>query len=285
MSSYPVNGTGLGLRRGMFAQLREHESRVSESIDFLEVAPENWINVGGRYGRRFRQYAEQFPLVCHGLSLSIGSPDPLDMELLHQIRKFLDEFSVKCYSDHLSACSEHGHLYNLMPIPFTEDAVRHVASRIRQVQDILDRRIAIEHVSYYAAPGQQLSESEFVNAVLAESDCNLILDVNNAYVNGINFSYDPKDFIDSMPIERVSYVHIAGHYVEAEDLRIDTHATKVIEQVWDLLDYTYSKHGVMPTLLERDFNFPPLPKLLAEIDRIGEMQRACENEVDPIVAA
>ena len=285
MSSFPVSGTGLGLRRGMFAQLREHESRVSETVDFFEVAPENWINVGGRYGRRFRHYAEHFPLVCHGLSLSIGSPDPLDLELVHQVRKFLDQFNVKCYSDHLSACSEKGHLYNLMPIPFTEDAVRHVASRIRKVQDILDRRIAIEHVSYYAAPGQELSESQFVNAVLTESDCNLLLDVNNAYVNSINFSYDPKEFIDSLPMDRVSYIHIAGHYEEAEDLRIDTHAASVIEPVWDLLDYTYSKHGVIPTLLERDFNFPPLPKLLAEVDRIGEMQRAHDDKNEAVVVA
>lgn len=269
----------------MFAQLREHESRVSESVDFLEVAPENWINVGGRYGTRFRQYAEQFPLVCHGLSLSIGSPDPLDLDLLHQIRKFLDDFNVRCYSDHLSACSENGHLYNLMPIPFTEDAVNHVSSRIQQVQDILNRRIAIEHVSYYAAPGQELSEIQFINAVLSESDCHLLLDVNNAYVNSINFSYDPKEFIDSLPVERVSYIHIAGHYKEAEDLRIDTHAATVIEPVWDLLDYTYSKHGVIPTLLERDFNFPPLPKLLGEVDRIAEMQRLHEQRGKPVAAA
>lgn len=284
MSSFPVNGTGLGLRRGMFAQLRKHESRVCETVDFLEVAPENWISVGGRYGKRFRDYAERFPIVCHGLSLSIGSPDPLDLDLVRQIRKFLDEFNVKCYSDHLSACSEQGHLYNLMPIPFTEDAVRHVANRIRTVQDILDRRIAIEHVSYYAAPGQELSESQFVNAVLAEADCKLLLDVNNAYVNSINFSYEPKEFIDSLPIERVAYIHIAGHYVEAEDLRIDTHAASVIEPVWELLDYTYSKYGVIPTLLERDFNFPPLPKLLMEVERIREVQLAHHHEHEASVS-
>lgn len=278
VSSFPVNGVGLGLRRGLFAQLREHSARVSQSVDFLEVAPENWINLGGRYANGFRDYAERFPLVCHGLSLSLGGPDPLDMDLLYQVRNFLREFDVKCYSDHLSACSANGHLYNLMPIPFTSDAVSYVADRIRRVQDFLEQRIAVEHVSYYAAPGQELSESEFVNAVLAESDCDLLLDVNNAYVNSINFSYDPRKFIDSLPIERVSYVHIAGHFEEAEDLRIDTHAAKVIEPVWDLLDYTFSKYGIMPTLLERDFNFPPLPKLLTELDRIRHMQHDLERE-------
>lgn len=274
MRNFPISGSGIGLRRGLFEHLRRFESLVAKTVDFFEVAPENWIDVGGRYGKQFREIAERFPIVCHGLSLSIGSPDPLDFELLRRIKQFLREFDVRCYSDHLSACSDQGHLYNLMPIPFTEDAVKYVADRIRTVQEVLEQRIAIEHISYYAAPGQELNESEFVNAIVAESDCDLLLDVNNAYVNGINFSYDPVSFIDSMPIDRVAYVHIAGHYVEAADLRIDTHATKVVEPVWDLLEHTYSKHGVIPTLLERDFNFPPFPKLIAEVQRIRDMQEA-----------
>lgn len=269
----------------MFEQLRQYESLVAKTVDFFEVAPENWIDVGGRYGKQFRGFAEQFPLVCHGLSLSIGSPDPLDFDLLRRIKRFLQEFDVRCYSDHLSACSDQGHLYNLMPIPFTEEAVEYVADRIRTVQDVLEQRIAVEHISYYAAPGQQMSEIEFVNSIVAEADCNLLLDVNNAYVNGINFSYDPVAFIDSMPIERVSYIHIAGHYVEAEDLRIDTHATKVIEPVWELLEHAYSKHGVIPTLLERDFNFPPLPKLMTEVQRIRDLQQSYAVGSDVIEAS
>ena len=272
MSIYPICGAGLGLRRGIFGQLRQLDTQVAKTVDFFELAPENWIDVGGRYGKQFRAFADQYPLVCHGLSLSIGSPDPLDLELLRRIRNFIKEFDVRCYSDHLSTCSDHGHLYNLMPIPFTEDAVHYVSQRIRTVQEILEQRIAVEHISYYAAPGQELSESEFVNAVISESDCNLLLDVNNAYVNGINFGYDPVAFIDSMPMDQVSYIHIAGHYVEAQDLRIDTHASKVIEPVWELLNYTYSEYGVIPTLLERDFRFPPLPKLLNEVQRIRDMQ-------------
>jgi len=277
-SSDLLEGSGLGLRRGMFPELRKYQNQVANTVDFFEVAPENWINVGGRFGQRFRDYAEKFPIVCHGLSLSLGSPQPLDLSLLGQVREFLLEFDIQYYSDHLSACSDTGHLYDLMPIPFTESAVRYVAERVRTVQDFLERRIAIEHVSYYASPGQELSEIEFITSILDEADCNLLLDVNNAYVNSINFGYDPKEFLDAMPMERVTYIHIAGHYKEAEDLRVDTHAANVIEPVWGLLEHVYSKFGQVPTLLERDFKFPPVPKLLLEVKRIKELQQRYSEE-------
>jgi hypothetical protein len=243
------------------------------AVDFMEVAPENWIGVGGRFGRQFRAVAERFPLVCHGLSLSLGSPAPLDTAFLKSVRSFLDANRVRCYTEHLSYCSDDkGQLYDLMPIPFTEAAVHYVAGRIRQTQDILDRRIGIEHVSYYAAPGQELSELEFVNAVLAEADCDLLLDVNNIYVNSVNFGYDPYEFLRGVDGSRIVYAHTAGHYVEAENLRVDTHGSAVIEPVWDLLDAAYQTWGVLPTLLERDFNFPPMAELLGELDRIRAAQ-------------
>ena len=280
---FVVEGAGLGLRRGMFHALARHEQntgqRLRDHVDFLEVAPENWIGVGGRFGRQFRSYAEQIPLVCHGLSLSLGSPSALDTEFLHQVRDFLDEFGVRIYTEHLSSCSDHGQLYDLMPIPFTEDAVKYVAARIRQTQDILERPIAVEHVSYYAAPGQEMAEIEFINAVVQEADCGLLLDVNNIYVNSINFGYDPYEFLAGLPGERVAYVHIAGHYVEAPDLRIDTHGTDVIDPVWALLDRAYESFGVMPTLLERDFNFPPVPHLLAEVQRVRDAQTTANSTV------
>ena len=269
---YPVQGVGLGLRRGMFARLAEHAADVDAAVDFMEVAPENWIGVGGRFGRQFRAYAERFPLVCHGLSLSLGSPSPLDIDLLRNIKAFLDEFDVRCYTEHLSYCSDHGHLYDLMPIPFTADAVEYVAGRIRRTQEMLERRIAVEHVSYYAAPGQEMDELAFIKAVVDQADCDLLLDVNNIYVNSINFGYDPDEFLDGLPGERAVYVHIAGHGVRGEDLRIDTHGADVIEPVWALLERAYAKFGVMPTLLERDFNFPPVPALLSEIRRIRSTQ-------------
>ena len=268
---FPVEGAGLGLRRALMEPLSSHPEQDGLP-DFLEVAPENWIRTGGRLGRRFAEFTERFPFVSHGLSLSLGGPSPLDFALLGDIRDFLRQHRVRCYTEHLSYCSDHGHLYDLMPIPFTEEAVHYVARRIRDVQDFIGQRIGIEHVSYYAAPGARMSELEFVNAVLEEADCGLLLDVNNAWVNGINHGYDPREFIAGLPGERIMYVHVAGHYDEAEDLKVDTHGSDVIDPVWDLLDFTYQQFGRLPTLLERDFNLPPLPELLGEVDRIRDIQ-------------
>ncbi|MCH8894991.1 MAG: DUF692 domain-containing protein [Proteobacteria bacterium] len=268
--NYPVKGAGLGLRRALLKPL---ESQTPEQISFLEATPENWIGVGGRLGKRFRAFTERYPFVCHGLSLSIGGPEPLDVEFVKQVRSFLDEHGIRFYTEHLSYCSDHGHLYDLMPIPFTADAVRHVAGRIRQVQDILERPFAIENVSYYAAPGQEMTETEFINAVLEEADCGLLLDVNNIYVNSINHRYDAEEFLTALPADRVVYFHVAGHYVEAEDLRIDTHGADVIDPVWQLLDKAYAHCGVVPTLLERDFNIPPLAELIDEMDIIIGLQK------------
>ena len=260
----------MGLRRRLLSDL---VSMDADAIDFLELAPENWIGVGGRLGRQFRLLAEKFPLVCHGLSLSIGGPAPLDVAFVKQIKAFLDQFGVLAYNEHLSYCSdERGHLYDLMPIPFTAEAVDYVAARIRRVQDLLERRIGLENISCYAAPGQELSELEFINAVLREADCDLLLDVNNIYVNSINFGYDPDEFLAGIDAPHIQYAHLAGHYEEAPDLRIDTHGAAVIEPVWKLLDNAFERYGELPVLLERDFNFPPFHELLDEVDRIRAMQ-------------
>ena len=268
---YLVQGAGLGLRRAFIRSLADSDDWLSR-INFMEVAPENWIDVGGRFGRRFREIAEQVPLVCHGLSLNLGGPAPLDEAFLHKVRQFLDTFNIRCYSEHLSYCGDDGHLYDLMPIPFTEEAVHYTAARIRRAQEITGRRMAIENVSYYAAPGAEMTETEFVNNVLAEAGCDLLLDVNNIYVNSINHGYDAETWLKSLPAERIAYAHIAGHYVEAEDLRVDTHGADVIDPVWKLLETAYGHFGVFPTLLERDFNIPPLPELLGEVDRIHQVQ-------------
>ena len=266
---YPVEGAGLALKRALLSPLR---SRDLDPVEFMEVAPENWMGVGGKRGRLLREYLDRVPFVCHGLSLSIGGPSPLDETFLHRLRQFLDAHAIRCYSEHLSYCTDEGHLYDLMPIPFTEEAVHHVAGRVRRVQDILERRIALENVSYYAAPGAELSEIEFIKAVLEEADCDLLLDVNNIYVNSVNHRYDALDFLRSLPGERIAYGHIAGHFNEAEDLIIDTHGADVIASVWNLLDQAYEAFGVFPTLLERDFNIPSADELLREVARIRSLQ-------------
>jgi len=265
----PIAGAGLGLRRGLLTPL---EAVAPGAIDFMEVAPENWIGVGGRLGRRFRSFTERYPFSAHGLSLSIGGPEPLDETFLLKLRRFLDEHGIASYSEHLSYCSDHGHLYDLMPIPFTEAAVRHCAARIRQVQDVLGRRIAIENVSFYTPLAGEMSEREFVRAVLDAADCDLLLDVNNVHVNSVNHRYDAVEFIRAMPAERIAQYHIAGHYNEAADLIVDTHGAAIIEPVFALLVEAYRCFGAKPTLLERDFNFPPIAELVAELDRIRDLQ-------------
>jgi uncharacterized protein len=264
-----VHGAGLGLRRALLGPLAEVQPGA---ISFLEVAPENWMDIGGRFGRQFRAFTERFPFVTHGLSLSIGSPAPLDRDFVRRLRRFLDQHGIRDYTEHLTYCSDDGHLYDLMPIPFTEDAVRYVSERVRQVQDLLGRRIALENASYYAAPGQEMSELDFIRAVIERSDCDLLLDVNNLYVNSINHRYDPSLFLHGLPGERIRYIHVAGHYAEAEDLRVDTHGSDVIDPVWALLDEAYARFGEMPTLLERDFNIPPLAELMPQIERIHQLQ-------------
>lgn len=270
-TSFPVSGAGLGLRRDFMDDLA---GRDPHPVDFLEVAPENWMEIGGNLGKKFAHFTERYPMLCHGLSLSIGSPAPLDEHFVVRLKKFLDKHNVRAYSEHLSYCSDDGHLYDLMPIPFSDDAVTHVAERIKRVQEILERPLIIENVSYYAAPGQLMEEVDFLKAVLNEADCGLLLDVNNIYVNSINHRYDPVEFMQAMPTERIQYMHIAGHYNEADDLKVDTHGSDVIDPVWDLLEKTYQHHGVIPTLLERDFNIPSLEVLTAEVDKIRHFQTA-----------
>ena len=269
-----VRGAGLGLRRALLGPLAELAPRPGSGIGFLEVAPENWMRLGGRLGRQFREYTERFPFVSHGLSLSIGSPAPLDEDFVRALRVFLDQHGIADYSEHLTFCSDDGHLYDLMPIPFTEEAVDYVAARVRRVQDLLGRRIALENASYYTPLATELSEAEFIRAVVERADCDLLLDVNNVVVNSINHRYDPLAFIDALPLRRVRYLHLAGHYVEAEDLRVDTHGADVGEAAWNLLDAVYARLGPVPTLLERDFNIPPLAELMVEIQRINAAQSA-----------
>jgi uncharacterized protein (UPF0276 family) len=269
LSQYPVNGAGLGLRRPLADKLM---ADPPTDVDFMEVAPENWIHVGGALGRKFRWFTERYPFVIHGLSLSIGGPAPLDEQLVRDIKHFMADHGIRMYSEHLSYCGDDGQLYDLMPIPFTDEAVSYVAARVRRVQDILEQRIALENVSYYAPTDTSLAEVDFVKAVLEEADCDLMLDINNIVVNSINHGYDPHEFMLKMPADRIRYFHIAGHLVEAADLRVDTHGSAVDEQAWGLLADAYAHFGPVPTLLERDFNFPPMDELIGEVRRIKQLQ-------------
>ncbi len=270
-----VHGAGLGLRRAFLSEIVEHPP---VEVDFYEVAPENWITIGGKLGKQFRAMTERFNFVGHGLSLSIGSRDPLDEDFVRDVKNFLATHQIKFYSEHLSYCSHQGHLYDLMPIPFTSEAVHHVAQRIKRVQDILEQKIAIENVSYYAAPGQEMNEIEFFNAVVNEADCDVLLDINNIYVNSVNHGYDAMAFLKAIPAQRISYAHIAGHYVEAEDFLVDTHGATVIDPVWNLLAKAYELYGVFPTLLERDFNIPSIATLVDEVSTIKSIQTAWNTE-------
>ena len=267
----PINSAGLGLRRALLSSL---QSAQNGAFDFLECAPDNWIGVGGRYGEALQDLSKRYPLVCHGLSLSLGGVEPIDETYLLKLRRFIEQHKVPIFSEHLSYCADDGQLYDLLPIPFTEEAVHHAASRIGRVQDYLGQRIAVENVSYYAAPFQAMPEIDFINAVVAEADCDLLLDVNNIVVNSINHQYDALDFLQRMPSKRIAYIHIAGHYDEADDLKIDTHGAPVKPEVWSLLSEAYRFHGVRPTLLERDFNFPAFDELTAEVSQIREHQQS-----------
>lgn len=275
LKPHQPRGAGLGLRRSFLGEILQ---QAPEVVDFYEVAPENWMTLGGRLGKQFRAITERHDVVCHGLSLSIGSSDALDETFVRELKHFMTKHDIKLYSEHLSYCSHQGHLYDLMPMPFTEEAVKHVAARIRRVQDILEQTIAIENVSYYAAPGLEMSEIEFFNAVVAEADCGVLIDINNIYVNSVNHGYDAQAFLRAMPGERIVYAHIAGHYVEAEDFLVDTHGAAVIDPVWLLLQQAYQYFGVFPTLLERDFNLPPLPELIREVETIVAFQHAVESQ-------
>ncbi|MBT8101996.1 MAG: DUF692 domain-containing protein [Gammaproteobacteria bacterium] len=270
-SQYPVQGAGLGLRRPIANKLM---ASPPDDVDFMEVAPENWIHVGGALAKKLRFFTERYPFLIHGLSLSIGAPSPLNEQLVRDIKGFMAEHDIRLYSEHLSYCGDDGQLYDLMPIPFTEEAVAYVSRRVRRVQDILEQRIALENVSFYAPLATSMSEKDFLLAVLEESDCDLMLDINNIVVNSINHRYDARTFLQQMPADRIRYFHLAGHSIEAEDLRVDTHGNPVDEQAWQLLEEAYALFGPVPTLLERDFNFPPMEELLDEVRRIKQLQAA-----------
>ena len=293
-----LQGAGLGYRRDLADDFLNLSS--NNAIQFMEVAPENWVKMGGAARYKFDQAAERYPLAVHGLSLSLGGQAPLDRELLKNTKASMTQYNSTFFSEHLSYCECEGHLYDLLPMPFTEEAVKHVAQRIRYVQDFLGLQISLENTSYYLhSPTSTMNEVEFLNAIAQEADCGIHLDVNNIYVNGVNHGLlDPYVFLDQVDVKRVNYIHIAGHdeehsaaqvvedlegesfnkikgaYRHLPELLIDTHGEAVKGTVWDLLEYAYQRLPVIPpTLLERDFNFPPFAELYAEVEHIAQLQQ------------
>ena len=293
-----LQGAGLGYRRDLADDFLNLSS--NNAIQFMEVAPENWVKMGGAARYKFDQAAERYPLAVHGLSLSLGGQAPLDRELLKNTKALMTQYNSTFFSEHLSYCECEGHLYDLLPMPFTEEAVKHVAQRILYVQDFLGLQISLENTSYYLhSPTSTMNEVEFLNAIAQEADCGIHLDVNNIYVNGVNHGLlDPYIFLDQVDVKRVNYIHIAGHdeehsaaqvvedlegesfnkikgaYRHLPELLIDTHGEAVKGTVWDLLEYAYQRLPVIPpTLLERDFNFPPFAELYAEVEHIAQLQQ------------
>jgi uncharacterized protein (UPF0276 family) len=265
-----MNGkVGIGLRRDISEEILD--SRLL-TPDFLEFAPENWMGVGGNWNRTLKKAVSGYPVTCHGLSLSLGSPEELNWDFIRELKIFLDENRVEIFSEHLSYTkSQNAHLYDLLPIPFRRDAVDHVSDRIMQVQDFLKRPLAIENVSYYTPVAAEMTEAEFICEIVEKSGCNLLLDVNNVFVNAFNHQYDARDFIGQLPLDRVAYIHMAGHEQVEPDLIIDTHGQPIADPVYELFEWTIRRMDPVPVLLERDYNFEELDQLQAELMHLKKL--------------
>lgn len=263
---------GIGYRKEFSKEFLDGNSLKP---DFIEVAPENWLNVGGYWKQQFDLARQKYPLFLHGLSLSIGSPEGIDTKFVQEIKQFIHDVQPEIYSEHLSfAKVENAHLYDLLPIPFTKDAIRHVVDNIKRVQDILGRQLTLENSSYYTVLKQEMPEYAFIQEITEKADCSLLLDVNNVYVNAFNHQYNPKEFLQNIPFNRVQYIHIAGHTKVSDTLIIDTHGEDIIDPVFDLFEFTMLQlKRDVPVLLERDFNIPELKSLQDEINQLKEIKQ------------
>ena len=257
-------GFGLGLRPNHYeAVLRE-----VPGIDWFEILTENYLVPGGKPLYYLDQIKERYPLVMHGVSMSIGSTDPLDRQYLSEVKSLMHHVKPKWISDHLCWTGvDQKNMHDLLPLPYTAEAIKHVVNRIRQVQDFLGQRILIENVSSYLNYQQsEMTEWEFLKTICEEADCLLLLDVNNIYVSSVNHEFDPLAYINALPINRVQQIHLAGHS-NVGDYIIDTHDQPVIDEVWQLYAKTIQRFGAVATMIERDDNIPPLAELVAELNR------------------
>ncbi|MEM6992713.1 MAG: DUF692 domain-containing protein [Myxococcota bacterium] len=272
--SKPLRGVGIGLRHPHFDEILE----TSRRVDWLELVPENYVDIGGRASVVLDACLERWTVVGHGVSLSLGGPDAIDEDYLHGLRRLCDRLDAPFYSDHLCySAIDDIQMFDLLPLPFTDEAVEHAGSRIRRLSERLERDVAIENITYYATmPGSRLTEGEFVRGVVETADCGLLLDVNNVYCNAKNHGRDPLESLFALPWERAKQVHLAGHLPEGPRL-LDDHGSPVVDEVWELYRALLEKAGPLPTLVEWDTNIPPLDRVLDEADRA----RAIMDEVCP----
>jgi uncharacterized protein (UPF0276 family) len=266
----PVHGFGLGLRSEHYRDF----AAAPRACDWLEVISENYMVPGGRPLHWLDTIRRDTPMVMHGVSLSIGGTDPLDRAYLEALKTLAARIEPAWISDHLCWTGvDHHNLHDLLPLPYTEAALRHLTARIGRVQDVLGRRLVLENVSSYVAfAGDEMSEWEFIAELLHRADCELLLDVNNVYVSSRNHGFDARRFIDAMPRKRVRQIHLAGHQDHGDHV-VDTHDQPVCDAVWALYGYTVERLGAVPTMIERDDHIPPLPELLAELDVARRVQR------------
>ncbi len=267
-----IDGIGLGLRYDLATELLE---RNPATVSWLEIHPENYLNRGGRYEEMLDSARQDWPIVTHGLSACLGSPDPFDPGYTAELRELLSDLEVPWHSEHLCLGTvDDRFFHDLLPLPFTDEAAGIASRRLIELRDAIDRPLALENASYYASQcADGLEEADFVVEVLERADAKLLLDVNNVYVNSRNFDFDPKAYIDKIPADRVVQLHVAGHFVRDDGLRIDTHGEPVPDDVYALLAYTLKKIGPVPVLLERDNNVPPLDELLRELDELWAIYR------------
>jgi len=272
----PNLGIGLGLRR----ELATQTFASSASIDWLELVPENYMNLGGHARSRLDEAKSKFPLVTHGVNLSIGSTDPLNVDYLRSLSNLLDYIDAPWWSDHLCFTSVDGaYMHDLLPLPLSSEAAVHVAKRAREAQAIVGRPMLLENISYYMhMPGSHVAETDFICEILERADCGLLLDVNNVYVNSVNLNFDPYKFLDELPLERVVQIHIAGHG-RSDEVLIDTHGAAVIEPVFQLLEYVLKRCEVKAIMLERDQNYPEFEEILAELDQVRDMVKKFQPQM------
>lgn len=277
-----LQGFGLGLRPQHFPEILGEDSDATKGVDWFEIISENFIGVGGPPLRNMMAVRDRFPMVMHGVSLSIGSTDPLDINYLKGLKELADLVEPELISDHLCWTGVHGlNMHDLLPLPLTEESVEHVASRVMQVQDVLDRRFMLENTSTYVTfEEDEMTEWEFLSEICARADCDILLDVNNIYVSGFNHGFSMDAYLDGVPADRIRQIHLAGHEHNG-DYIVDTHDEPVPEYVLDLYAKSVARFGHVPTMIERDANIPPFAELVRELQGV---RRIAEKQLDMVPA-